>query len=580
MQNLKQIKIKEISRNLYTNHFKKSLFVIALIIATIIVLSIDKDGNIIYGEIKKSNIQKSVTITGTVIAREESGLSFEKSGRIENINVIEGATVKKGQILANINSKNEYATLISAEGSYENAKANYNDVKNGATEIEIKIKEESLSSAQNNLLQANQAAIDTARNIYSGIFDIFNNKLTSLFNYDGISYNLNKTSCNQALSATIEDKIQTLNNKLKSFDTNTRNIILSQNGDTDQIKADNQIINTLSDEATALTRDASLLIDDLNQLYSGACSTNDASLNETRSIISTSKKTMESIVSTLNTNKSQILSYRNSYNSALLSLEQVKNGATEQKIKSLQSLLKSAEGSYENAKANYDKNFIKAPYDGIITKININTGEISSINEVAINIITNDDYEISAKLTEIDLNKVKVNDKAQITFDAYGIDDIYLATIEYIDNASTKEGNNNYYYAKISLNDESKNILMANNRQIKSGMNAEIKVITESKNDVLIINNKYIMYKDGQYFVKAANKKENNNPKAEDFVEMPIKTGILGDSGEIEIIDGPNQDYTLYPIDEADIAKIKENSSSVISNSVKERSQKMQSTSK
>lgn len=561
--------LQNIYQNLYANHFKKSIIGIAIIIASIIALTINKNEQVVYGEAKVQDITKSVTITGTVIAKEESALSFEKAGKIENINVTEGDKVIKGQTLANINMANDYATLTSAEGTYENALANLNDINKGPTDIELKIKEENVVSNTNNLLLANSSAVDTARIIYSGVFDIINNKLSSLFNYNGINYTLNKNSCNQALASKIENKRKELDTILKDFDTYTRNFILNNDNTNINIEADNKMVNSLSDSATYMTRQASFMVDDLNELYSSSCSINDTSSNEIKTIISNNKKTLESIVGNLNTTKSQILTYRNNYKNSVLLLEQTKDGATEQKIKSLSALVKNSKGIYENAKANYNKNFIFAPFDGIITKVNINKGETSSPNTVAINIISDNDYEIKAKLTETDLNKVKVADKAKITFDAFGDNVIYEGEISYIEESSTKEGNNNYYYAKISLT--------KNDIKVKPGMNAEIKVITETKANVLTIPNKYIMYKDNKYIVKKYNNKNTSGvskASEKDFVDGEIKTGIIGDNGDVEVLEGLELGDKLYPIDETSVAKIVTDNSSPMNNAINERKEK------
>lgn len=61
--------------------------------------------------IKPESMTDELTVTGTLLPDEEVDLSFETSGKIVEINFMEGSSVKKGQILAKVNDRQLQAEL-------------------------------------------------------------------------------------------------------------------------------------------------------------------------------------------------------------------------------------------------------------------------------------------------------------------------------------------------------------------------------------------------------------------------------------------------------------------------------------
>ena len=61
--------------------------------------------------IKPESMTDEITVIGTLLPDEEVDLSFETSGKIVEINFMEGSAVKKGQILAKVNDRQLQAEL-------------------------------------------------------------------------------------------------------------------------------------------------------------------------------------------------------------------------------------------------------------------------------------------------------------------------------------------------------------------------------------------------------------------------------------------------------------------------------------
>ena len=95
--------IKSFCVNLYQNHLKKILFIIIVIAFGIFYF---KTGTVKtdIGKLENGIIEETVSVSGTVTPSEESSLSFQKAGRIENVNVKTGNIVRAGQPLANLSN--------------------------------------------------------------------------------------------------------------------------------------------------------------------------------------------------------------------------------------------------------------------------------------------------------------------------------------------------------------------------------------------------------------------------------------------------------------------------------------------
>lgn len=89
-------KVKTFFQNLYQNHFKKSLLILIVVILVIWKIFSGNSVAIAIGELKTGTLHEVVTVSGSVEPSQESSLSFEKSGKIDKINVSVGDRVTMG----------------------------------------------------------------------------------------------------------------------------------------------------------------------------------------------------------------------------------------------------------------------------------------------------------------------------------------------------------------------------------------------------------------------------------------------------------------------------------------------------
>ena len=132
------------------------LFSFTLFLASIIVLL---DGC-------SSNANKNdVTATGTIEATESS-IAAQVPGRIIKMNYEEGALIKKGDTLAEIDRRTLAQQVNEAKATYEMAMQQYNLLVKGARREDLRVAEEGVKQAEANFNLA-QLSLDRTQKLFS-----------------------------------------------------------------------------------------------------------------------------------------------------------------------------------------------------------------------------------------------------------------------------------------------------------------------------------------------------------------------------------------------------------------------------
>jgi multidrug efflux pump subunit AcrA (membrane-fusion protein) len=133
------------------------------------------------------------------------------------------------------------------------------------------------------------------------------------------------------------------------------------------------------------------------------------------------------------------------------------------------------------------------------------------------------DLLIESKIPESDIVKVKLGQKAKITFDSLTADDIFEGEIIEIDPASTTIQDVVYYVIKLKLNNV--------DSRIKPGMSANVDVSTAQKDNVIIAPLRAVKTEGKKKFVDVL--LVDNTIK-----KVYVETGLEGDDGMVEIKSG------------------------------------------
>jgi len=201
----------------------------------------------------------------------------------------------------------------------------------------------------------------------------------------------------------------------------------------------------------------------------------------------------------------------------------------------LQSTLKQSRAALESSRLSYQLAgaTVYAPISGTVSAISLTPGMIlnptsdssnsSNIeNKIAI-VKTAATPAITVSLTEIDVPKAKVGNKATITIDAFP-DKTFTGKIIAIDTAGIVSSGVVSYPTTIQLDSEASGIL--------SNMSASANIITNFKDEVLIVPNSAIQSNSGDTTVRVMVNGEVQN--------KTVEIGIQSDS-QTEIVSGLNE---------------------------------------
>jgi HlyD family secretion protein len=161
-------------------------------------------------------------------------------------------------------------------------------------------------------------------------------------------------------------------------------------------------------------------------------------------------------------------------------------------IQSAELSVKQKENSLQDAKDKLADYFIRAPFAGTITIVNIKKGNTVSTSTVVATLITKTQLaEIS--FNEVDVAKIKIGQKATLTFDA--VPDLTISGIvANIDTVGTISQGVVTYIVKISFDTQ--------DERIKPSMSVSAAVITDIKQDVLVVPNSSLKSQGGISYVE------------------------------------------------------------------------------
>lgn len=172
---------------------------------------------------------------------------------------------------------------------------------------------------------------------------------------------------------------------------------------------------------------------------------------------------------------------------------------------------------------------IIAPFDGTITAIDAVAGDLitsysDSANTTAALTISNlDNLMIEVQISEVDINKVAVGQKAKITFDAIANKE-YSGYVSSISSSGVEDDNGVVQFSVWVKVDDADD-------QVKPGFTSVVSIVTASVEDALLVPNDAVVSRDDSYMVVVA--------KGSSTTMVPVTIGAASDtlteitSGEI-----------------------------------------------
>lgn len=201
------------------------------------------------------------------------------------------------------------------------------------------------------------------------------------------------------------------------------------------------------------------------------------------------------------------------YNEAVRQLEELKleKQQAEERVQLARAQLEDAQRQYERVKDGADPNDIAAleariaaaqatlnlarlvvPFAGTITDVQIQAGDQVAPGKMAFQIDDLSRLWVDVRVSEVDINRVKVGQNTLLTFDAI-LGKEYQGRVSRVARVGTPSQGVVDFIVTIELLDGDENV--------KPGMTAAVSIVVDQLEDVLLVPNRAVRIKDGQRVV-------------------------------------------------------------------------------
>ena len=528
------------------------------------------DPQYITSAVEKGTLIVSVSGTGQVSSSNQVDIKPEASGKVTKILVKSGQEVKANTALIQLNAKDALKTVRDAQASLQSAQLSLQKLKESTDALSVLQAQNSLQSAKDSLeklkltqqtnyeqaQETKQNAEDDLKKAYDDGFNAVSNAFLDLPDIitglndiiNGYSFNSNQANLSY-YSDTVksyDDRVlqyrDDANNKYlaarsaydKNFadykaasrysDTSTIESLISETYDTTKsmaecVKSTNNLIQFYEDKMTEHNLKWPATADAHLSKLSSYTGTTNSHLGNLLNIKNTIKNGQQSIASAqrnldsfAQNNPLDIAAAEQSIKEKEASLQKLQAGPDSIDLASSELNVRQRRNALSDAQEKLADYTVKAPFDGVIASISAKVGDsASSGSAIATMIAKQQITEIS--LNEVDITKVKVGQKATLTFQAIdGLD--MTGVVAEIDTIGTVTQGVVNYNVKITFD--------AQDDRIKPGMSVSAEIITDSKTDVLMVPNSAVKSQGSGNYVQIMNGSTPQN--------QTVEIGIANDS--------------------------------------------------
>ena len=164
------------------------------------------------------------------------------------------------------------------------------------------------------------------------------------------------------------------------------------------------------------------------------------------------------------------------------------------------------------AQSRLDSPLIRAPFNGVVTELSSQIGDVIQAGSTAVHIDNLADLRLNVQISEIDIPFVEIGQPVQLVFDAY-FEQVFNGEVREISPVGRTVQGVVEYTVRIVMQD--------NDQRIKPGMTAAVTIVIKEKQDIFVVPNDAIVSRNGQSHVYVA---RNGSYEA-----VPVNLGSYSD---------------------------------------------------
>lgn len=389
--------------------------------------------------VSRQDVVQVVSQTGTVEPAEAADLSFTGTGRIERVYVEEGQAVRRGQLIASLESRSEYANLLSARARLKQQEATY---QNADTSLE------QTRSQQDRLVENARLALlreDLQAYLVQGGSENISSDhtpptITGTYRCDEEgAYRITMYASGAQSGATLtyngieEGKVSA---------STIRPVPLGDCGLYIQFPDDFFISRNIVWEIAVPNKRSATYQARLNA-YNAAVENRRLTITETR--------------------RTPILSAQ---------------------IEEARAAVLAAEAAFADTR-------LVAPFAGIVTRVDATRGAIASPGTPAVSLVSTNAFEIRVSVPEDDISQIEVGDRADVSFDAYD-DTVIPANVSFISPQATTDSGAVAFEVTLQFAEQ--------DDRIRAGLSADVDIVAAERKDVVAVPTRAVIEEeDGRY---------------------------------------------------------------------------------
>ena len=423
-------------------------------------------------------IQTTVSGTGQVASSQELTVYPQVSGTVLSVNVKDGDTVSKGEVLATLDSTNAYYSLENAKIALEKLQT--------SSPISATSDQNTYTNAESTLNQSYITGFNEISSAYNDMGPIITN-LNDMFYGKNISPYFTDTSVNQNYGSTAlgyKQSAGVLLDKATAEYNSFRPTYLAT------ILSSTSTIDAALSQEIVIAQDLSAAADNTATAINYII--NQTSKNNRSTSMTSDQNNVSSWSSTASQDESNLSSAINGIQSAKQTWGQAGANLTADQTTNSPLDLQSAELTLEQAQTTYDEYTITAPFDGVIGNVTLQPGDTAG-GSTAIGTIVTKQYQSTIVLNEVDVAKVAVGQPVTITFNALP-NSIATGTVTDVDAVGTVSQGVVSYNVIVSFNSD--------DPQIKAGMSINADIVTAEVDNVVVVPNAAIKTIGGRSYVQ------------------------------------------------------------------------------
>ncbi len=471
--------------------------------------------------VKKMDLRSVVSSDGNIMNPNIVNLSFLVNGTIDTVAIEEGTRVKKGDILAELDTREFEFDLKSAQSDVSIAWANIKSKQAELTNTELLVAENDLLTNQENYNATQRDVNQKVEQSYDLAFietetavpeiEIALQEVDQILgiekNYGGeiLIVSVMNDSIGETTAKNQYEELRRTLSTYRNSAGGTTSTEITQN--LQKVIDMSKSTKILLDQMVILMKNARATISVSTSDISAARATILSSLSQINKQILTLANTEQNIESVLLARKNNIIDAGNKVQSAQVKLENSQQ--TQGKLETTKSAgisiqyaqLEQAKLRVEKVEYNLELATLRAPINGEIIQVNGNEGEAikgdtTSSESAFIKILSDSNFTTEVYVEEIDIAKITLGQDVVITLDA--IEDLELdGTVTFISSTSTMDGNRIVtYLVRID-------ILNTKDAPIREGMTTYVDFVLGNVENALVVpvqsvrQNKIVMMADG-----------------------------------------------------------------------------------